>query len=211
MLPMTFRDGQRVFREQVPMGERTYRTFRWGKDLQVWLAEGRDFRSPNTLDDGPDKTLWGAEQRRWLMETLRASEADWKVLINPTPLVGPDRDTQEDNHANATFAHEGSVFRQWVRENVADHFFVVCGDRHWQYHSVHPATSVREFACGPASDAHAGGSPGENEGYHRFHWVGGGFLSVAVGRSAGRSAITFRLHDVYGQVVHECRQTRKGQ
>ena len=45
------------------MGEQTYRTFRWGKDLQIWLVEGRDFRSPNNMPDGPDKTIWGAEQK----------------------------------------------------------------------------------------------------------------------------------------------------
>jgi alkaline phosphatase D len=33
----TFEEGCRIFREQVPMGEKTYRTFRWGRDLQVWL------------------------------------------------------------------------------------------------------------------------------------------------------------------------------
>jgi len=53
----TFEQGQRVFLEQVPMGEKTYRTFRWGKDLQIWLVEGRDFRSPNDMPDGPGKTI----------------------------------------------------------------------------------------------------------------------------------------------------------
>ena len=35
----TFKQGLAVFLEQVPMGKRTYRTFRWGKDLQIWLVE----------------------------------------------------------------------------------------------------------------------------------------------------------------------------
>ena len=39
------------------MGERTYRTFRWGRGLQIWLVESRDFRSANTMKDGPDKTI----------------------------------------------------------------------------------------------------------------------------------------------------------
>jgi hypothetical protein len=30
------------------MGERTYRTFRWGRGVQIWLTESRDFRSANT-------------------------------------------------------------------------------------------------------------------------------------------------------------------
>ncbi|MBN1419808.1 MAG: alkaline phosphatase D family protein, partial [Planctomycetes bacterium] len=50
--PLTFEEGQRIFLEQVPMGKTTSRTVRWGKHLQVWLVEGRDFRSPNTDPDG---------------------------------------------------------------------------------------------------------------------------------------------------------------
>jgi alkaline phosphatase D len=137
MEPLTFPEGLSIFREQVPMGERTYRTIRWGKGLQIWLTEGRDFRSPNTMADGPDKTIWGREQRDWLMTGLRESRADVKVLISPTPLVGPDRLNKHDNHSNAAFRHEGDLFRRFTRE-IPGRFFVVCGDRHWQYHSVHP-------------------------------------------------------------------------
>jgi alkaline phosphatase D len=49
----TFEQGLWIFPQQVPMGARTYRTYRWGKHLQVWLMEGRDFRSPNKKPDGP--------------------------------------------------------------------------------------------------------------------------------------------------------------
>lgn len=210
MLPLTFPDGLRLFREQVPMGEKTYRTFRWGKGLQVWFVEGRDFRSPNTMPDGPDKTIWGAEQKKWLKETLLASDADWKVLVSPTPIVGPDRAKgKNDNHSNAAFQHEGDEMRQWFQKHLPTNFFIACGDRHWQYHSVHPETRVEEFSCGPASDEHAGGSPGPEPRYHRFHRVQGGFLSVAVSRAGDQGAITFRLHDVQGKVVYESRRQRR--
>lgn len=209
MLPLTFADGLRIFREQAPMGDKTYRTFRWGKDLQIWLVEGRDYRSPNTMKDGPDKTIWGPEQKKWFKETVLASDATWKVLISPTPIVGPDRGNKRDNHANASFAHEGDELREWIRKHVPDNFFIACGDRHWQYHSIHPGTGVHEFSCGPASDEHAGGSPGEDARYHRFHRVKGGFLSVSVSRAGGQCQIAFRFHDVHGKVVHETKRDRK--
>jgi alkaline phosphatase D len=209
-LPLTFADGLRIFREQTPMGEKTYRTFRWGKGLQVWLVEGRDFRSPNNMKDGPDKTIWGAEQKKWLFDSLRASDADWKVLVSPTPIVGPDRPAgKNDNHSNKAFQHEGDEIRRWFHKNVPDNFFVACGDRHWQYHSIHPETGLHEFSCGPASDPHAGGSPGEDKEYHRFHRVKGGFLSVTASRSGDTSDITFRFHDVHGAVVYEWKKDRK--
>ena len=200
---LTFAQGQEIFRQQAPMGDKSYRTVRWGRDLQVWFTDGRDFRSPNKMPDGPEKTIWGAEQKAWFKQTVKESDATWKLLISPTPLVGPDRSKKNDNHANEGFAHEGGELRGWLKENVPDHFFVVCGDRHWQYHSVHPETGVQEFSVGAASDSHASGSPGLNKRYHRFHRVKGGFLCVDLRREGGESVLTFQLRDVNGGVVYE--------
>ncbi len=207
MFEFTFEQGLGVFREQVPMGEKTYRTRRWGKDLQVWMVEGRDFRSANTDPDGPDKTIWGAEQKAWLKRTMEESDATFRVLISPTPIVGPDRNNKRDNHSNAVFTHEGDEIREFLstQENVA----VICGDRHWQYVSVHPTTGVREFSCGPASDKHAGGWKQSDfrPDYHKYLNVIGGFLSVTVEREAGKPTISFRHHDVNGKVKNEERST----
>jgi alkaline phosphatase D len=206
---LTFDEGLRVFREEVPMSERTYRTFRWGRTLQVWLVEGRDYRSPNTMPDGPEKSIWGAAQKAWLKRSLLASDADWKILITPTPIVGPDRPNKRDNHSNAVFAHEGREFREFVRANLAESFFTINGDRHWQYHSVHPETQLDEFSVGAASDSHAGGSPGEDKRFHRFHRVGGGFLEVETAREGRESRVVFRLRDVSGAVTYEFARSRR--
>lgn len=123
MAPLTWDDGLRLFREQVPMSEKTYRTFKWGRALQIWIVEGRDFRSPNNSVDGPMKSIWGADQKRWLEESMLASDADWKLLINPTPIVGPDRGTKGDNLANEAFRYEGDEFRGWVQQHVPERFF----------------------------------------------------------------------------------------
>ncbi len=202
---LTFDEGKKIFQQQAPMGDGLpYRTFRWGADLQIWLTEGRDFRSPNNMPDGPQKTIWGKEQTAWFRKTVKESDATWKVLISPTPLVGPDRGRgKNDNHANAGFQHEGDEIRAWLKANVPDRFFVICGDRHWQYHSVHPVTGLHEFCPGAASDEHAGGSPGLKPEYHRFHQVKGGFISTAVSREGKTSRIRFRHHDVNGAVVYE--------
>lgn len=200
---LSFAEGQEIFRQQAPLaGGPCYRTFRWGRDLQIWFTDGRDFRSANTDPDGPAKTIWGAEQKAWFQRTVAASDATWKVLVSPTPLVGPDRKNKKDNHANEGFKHEGDEIRAWLRKHVPDNFFVVCGDRHWQYHSVHPGTGLNEFSVGPASDEHAGGTPGEDKAVHRFHRVKGGFLSVAVRPEGKKSKIRFELRDVRGNVVY---------
>lgn len=207
----TFAQGQKIFRQQAPMDDDGpgYRTVRWGRDLQLWFTEGRDHRSKNNLPDGPEKTIWGAEQKAWFKSTVKESNATWKILVSPTPLVGPDRKNKNDNHANEGFNHEGDEIRGWLKENASDHFFVITGDRHWQYHSVHPGTGVQEFSAGAASDEHAGGSPGENPQYHKFHRAKGGFLAVTLRREGAVSRIVFELCDVTGKVVHEWKAQRE--
>ena len=190
---MTFEDGIRIFREQVPMGEKTYRTVRWGKDLQIWLVEGRDFRSANTMEDGPDKTIWGAEQMAWFKRTVQESNATFRVLISPTPVVGPDRENKHDNHANIGFQHEGDLLRKFIASQ--DNMVVVCGDRHWQYVSVDSTHGVKEYSSGPTSDEHAGGWKNNMiRPEHRYLNVIGGFLAVTVERQDAKSMLIARHH-----------------
>jgi alkaline phosphatase D len=199
---LTFHEGQQIFRDEVPMGERTWRTTRWGKDLQIWLVEGRDFRDPNPMPDGPGKTIWGAEQITWFKRTVEASDAAFRLLISPTPLVGPDRKNKRDSYANTAFASEGRGLRQFIAGQRG--MYVICGDRHWQYISVDPATGLREYSCGPASDEHAGGwDPQDVRPEHHYLNVTGGFLSVTVERRDRLPTITFRHHGVDGSVLHE--------
>ena len=204
MFEFTFKQGLRAFTQQVPMGGRTYRKVRWGNDLEVWLVEGRDYRSPNTMPDGPDKTIWGKEQKDWFKRTVQASDATFRVLISPTPVVGPDRDNKRDNHSNKNFKHEGDEIRQFISQQK--NMVVVCGDRHWQYHSIDPQTGVREYSCGPASDSHAGGWSQKDlrPDYHQYLKVAGGFLTGTAERDAnGKPTLTFRYHDVDGGIRYE--------
>ena len=207
--PFTFEQGQRLFVEQIPMGERTWRTTRWGRGLELFLLEGRDFRSPNDMPDGPEKTILGQQQLEWLRRELARSDADWKIVVSATPIVGPDRANKADNHANAIFAYEGTRLRQLLKD-AGDNVVVVVGDRHWQYHSVDPATGLHEFSVGPASDEHAGGTPGEDAEYHRFHRLAGGFLSVDVEWRGDRSSLLLRHRDVQAAIVYEHRFSGDG-
>lgn len=162
--------GIATFREQCPILAQdddtspTYRTHRVSKDLQVWMVEGRDYRSPNKSPDGPDKTIWGEQQEAWLKKTLLESDATYKIIISPTPLVGPDDGYKADNHTNPRgFKAEGEAFKQWGKDNrLWGHTFLMCGDRHWQYHSIDP-TGAHEFSCGAFNDENSrmGRKPGD--------------------------------------------------
>ncbi len=212
--------GIGMFREQLPLSRQgedntpAYRTHRVHKHLQLWFMEGRDYRSPNLMTDGPEKSIWGSEQRAWLQETLKASDATWKVIVTPTPMVGPDRNSKKDNHANlAGFKHEADSFFQWLLDNDLRNVLTFCGDRHWQYHSIHPL-GVEEFSVGALNDENAikGEKPGgpkttDPEGKIRQPYLypkpTGGFLHVAVSEDQGAPRLRLRHYDDHGNVGYE--------
>ncbi len=197
----TFQQGVKIFKQQVPSGDKPYRTFRWGKDVQIWLVEGREYRTDNRMEDGPGKTIWGKEQMQWFRESFTASDATYKILISPTPIVGPDRPQKRDNHANSGFAFEGAVIRKFLSgfKNV----FLICGDRHWQYVSQDKATGLMEFSCGPASNEHASGWKKEDVlPEHHYLNIVGGFLGVKVIMDNDKPVIAFTHYSVDGKKLY---------
>jgi alkaline phosphatase/alkaline phosphatase D len=231
--------GAATFLEQLPVVDPndpnpvTYRTHRVSRDLQIWLAEGRDYRSPHMTPQGPSKTLWGFEQLAWLKRTLLESDAAFKILISPTPLVGPDDANQagrpaeghdplkRDNHSNPQgFLHERDAFFDWLEENdlLGSHFYVITGDRHWQYHSIHPR-GLEEFSTGALIDANSrlGRYPGDPESNDPDALIEqpfsspeptGGFLEVTV--TAGDEPVAaFRWFDERGVLTYETIRTAR--
>ena len=210
--------GIATFREQVPVVDpadpdaKTYRTYRVNRHLQIWLVEGRDYRSPNKMKDGPDKVLWGAEQIAWLKRTLLASDATFKLLISPTPMVGPDDARKTDNHTNIKgFQHEGREFFKWVVANKLHEqgFYTLCGDRHWQYHARHPL-GVEEFSCGALVDSNSrlGRKPGDPQStdpegkikqIYTQKYRSGGFLRVVI---TAKGTARFEFYDENGKELY---------
>jgi alkaline phosphatase D len=198
----TFEQGQKIFLEQTGEKGPSYRTVRWGKDLQVWFPEGRDHRSPNDMEDGPEKSIWGAEQKEWLKRTMTESDAAFKLVIGATPVVGPDRQNKRDNHSNGVFKHEGEEMRAFL--SGLGNAYCICGDRHWQYVSKDAKTGLMEFAVGSASDEHAGGFTMDlRTEEHLYLNIVGGFFSGTVERKDGRPTLTLRHYSVNGDVLNE--------
>lgn len=201
---VTFERGLEIFDlEQFPSHPKRYKTIRWGKDLQIWIVEGRNYRNQNHLEDGPGKTIWGADQKKWFYNTVTESNATFKVLITSSPILGPDRVNKNDNLSNATYSYEQGEILDFIKKQK--NLFIVNGDRHWQYVTHIKDTDLWEFGCGAGADVHAGGWKQEDyRPEHQFLRVKGGFLSVSVSSGVPPS-IRFTHRDVEGKPVNEVR------
>jgi alkaline phosphatase/alkaline phosphatase D len=212
--------GIRTFQEVVPITdpelrqEPTYRTYRVNNLLQIWMMEGRDYRSPNNLPDTAGKTLWGEEQIEWLQQTLTASDAPFKIIISPTPLIGPDDAYKKDNHTNpGGFQYEQKQIFNWLIANdfQNQNLYFMCGDRHWQYHSRHPL-GFEEFGSGALVDQNArtGRMPGDPKSTDPDAQIEqifiqkeptGGFVQVTVKPDPAPNII-FEIKDEKGSLLH---------
>jgi len=246
--------GSEIFMEQVPVVDPSaedavmYRTHRINDLLQIWLVEGRDYRDANTELPGPNKSLWGAEQVAWFKQTLLESDATFKVLISPIPMIGPD-DTMKgvqggllaplfggapvgqgedmrkrDNHTNPYgFKDEADSLFDWLSENGFQdkNFYIVCGDRHWQYHSIRP-DGFEEFSVGALVDGNArlGREPGDDmstdpDGLISQPYLqgeaSGGFLEITVRPPKGEKPATaeFAFYDEHGVRLYVAEKTAR--
>lgn len=221
----TNEDGIKIFLEQAAFSAEDYttaipyRTYKLNMDVQIWMLEGRDFRSPNQMPDGPEKSIWGKEQLSWLKNTLKQSDAKFKLLISPTPMVGPDDAYKKDNHTNpGGFRYERDSFVEWLKENdiLNNGFYVLCGDRHWQYHSLHP-NGLEEFSCGALVDANSrlGRTPGDPKStdpegkitqFYTQETPSGGFLEVNCVYSGEDAALVFNFFDERGLLLYSVKK-----
>jgi alkaline phosphatase D len=163
--------GRQAFLEYWPVAARDdptrlYRSVRWGKLLEVFILDTRQYRSDNHLPDGPGKTMLGAAQRRWLLEAVPASTATWKVVVSSVTLsVATGRAESRDGWSNANvfglspergtgFVTERDAILRELRERNVHNLIVVVGDVHHAEivrHQPHRDWAFHEFIAGPLS------------------------------------------------------------
>ena len=101
--------ARRAMDEYAPVlpGTKTYRSFRWGPLLEVFLLDGRSFRTPNEPVPDPESFL-GSTQLAWLENALARSTATWKVVAcdMPVGLVVSEPGTIVEGAAYDGFAND---------------------------------------------------------------------------------------------------------
>lgn len=192
--------------------QRLYRSFRWGQRLELFLLDTRQYRSPNLQADGPNKTMLGSTQLRWLLDRLTASTATWQVIVSSVPLS----------------AHTGSVFTGrdgWGGGFLTDGFATELGkivaalrDRRlrnvvWIATDIHVArifsydpnrdgkADFHEFISGPLSAITGNFDPLDQTFHPTILYQETNFFNFGVVRIDGQSgALTVEIRDQDGKV-----------
>lgn len=75
--------------DEAESGFRFYRSARWGKHLELFFLDTRQYRDAKLKEDSPKKTMLGQKQLEWLEKSLQGSDATWKVIVTSVPLSIP--------------------------------------------------------------------------------------------------------------------------
>ena len=140
-------------------------------------------------------------------------------------MVGPDDAYKSDNHVNLKgFRYEGEAIFKWLVDNdfLDKNLYIICGDRHWQYHAMHPS-GIEEFSTGALVDnnSRAGRLAGDPEStdpegkIKQFYIQGdresasGGFLLVTTKRDGNIPIASFQYYDENGIILYETKKLAK--
>jgi alkaline phosphatase D len=148
--------------------DRLYRSFRWGRHVEIFFLDARRYRDANAAPDleSDPKTLLGAEQREWLLRSIAASDATWKIVVSSVPLSIPTGSTARDGWASGDgpqgFERELRAVLERLRRERVRGIVVLTTDVHFatafRYRPFpeDPEFELHELVTGPM---HAGLAP----------------------------------------------------
>jgi phosphodiesterase/alkaline phosphatase D-like protein len=111
------------------MERRLYYRFSAGL-ADVWVLDQRRHKMDPTKADTPAKTLLGMKQRTWLLRSLAASRAPFKVICSPCTLAPLSANGRDGSWAEGFNAERDLVLRH-IRKHVSGRAVFVTGDTHW--------------------------------------------------------------------------------
>jgi phosphodiesterase/alkaline phosphatase D-like protein len=96
---------------------------------EFWVLDQRRFKSDPAAPDTAAKTLLGLDQRAWLLRTLSASRAPFKVICSPCTLAPLPANARDGSWA-AGYTAERDLLLSHIRTLTGRTVFVT-GDTHW--------------------------------------------------------------------------------
>lgn len=119
--------------------KRLYRNVRWGKHLEMFILDTRQYRDANLTPDSTQypKTMLGREQLVWLKESLYKSDATWKIIVSSVPMSIPTGSTASgrDGWANydqtTGFENELSDILRSLKEHGERNVVFITTDVHF--------------------------------------------------------------------------------
>ena len=117
---------------------RLYRSFSWGKGVEFFLLDTRQYRNPET------QTMLGIQQKQWLLKQLKASQATFKFILSSVPFSDPRKDKWGE------YPGERDQILSFIRDQAISGVLFLAGDVHHGAVSRMPGfDDMKELIFGP--------------------------------------------------------------
>jgi alkaline phosphatase D len=118
--------------------ERIYRSFRWGKALELFVLDARQYR------DRQRGTMLGKPQKEWLFEGLSRSDAIFKFIATSVPMAGGGKDRWDG------YPRERTEVLGYIRQKKITGVIFLSADLHCAAITRIPKSSgLRDITAGP--------------------------------------------------------------
>jgi alkaline phosphatase D len=118
--------------------ERIYRSFRWGKALELFILDARQYR------DRKHGTMLGQSQKEWLFEGISRSGAIFKFIATSVPMAGGGSDRWDG------YPRERAEILGYIRQKKITGVIFLSGDLHCAAITRIPKSNgLRDITAGP--------------------------------------------------------------
>ncbi len=177
---------------------RLYRAVRWGKGVELFLLDGRQYR------DIQNGTILGREQKEWLLQELEASSAIFKFIVSSVPFSDP----REDKWGQ--FPGERDEILGFIEEKHIPGVIFLAGDVHHASVSQMPHNpEVREFIFGPLAAPMTYKTSSREPRFEFFHETSRNYGKITVQSEGPHPSVQIEWLDETNTLLHKV--TVKGQ
>ncbi len=171
---------------------RLYRSFKWGKGVEVFLLDCRQYRDPQT------QTMLGLEQKQWLLQQLAASSSTFKFIVSSVPFSDPREDKWGE------YPEERDDILRNIQENKILGVIFLAGDVHHAAVSQMPHDpTVREFIFGPLAAPMNYKVSSREPRFEFFHEVYQNYGKITVQPEGPKPSVRVEWFDTTNALLHQ--------
>jgi alkaline phosphatase D len=125
-------------RRDPQQARKIYRSFRWGKALELFVLDVRQYR------DRSQGTMLGHAQKEWLFSGIMKSSAIFKFIATPVPMEGGGRDRWDG------YPKERAQILNFIRRNKITGVVFLSADLHYAAITrISNSGGLRDITAGP--------------------------------------------------------------
>ncbi len=189
--------GRRAFFDYWPIRRhdrdpmRLYRSFRWGKAVECFLLDTRQYRNPAA------HTMLGDTQKQWLLAGLAASSAQFKFIISSVPFS----DSRIDKWGE--YPEERDHILRFIGEHDITGVLFLAGDVHHAAVSQIPGSpNLKEFIFGPLAAPMNYRISSRDTRFEFFHDASRNFGKITVQPDEVKPSVTVEWLNAHNDVLH---------